>query len=355
LPTLLAFLDLLEEKNIFYKDSVEIKKTRFSEIAKSNLAYQLNNGSVRPIKFQPMSENDFVLKHNTGQITYPYDMDEEGRANLLGRLSVSLSDLEEFFGKGFCGKHVVPLNFDFSDYTGDEMGGAFFKSWNKNRFNPTISFGAFNNLVAHEISHFIDVLIADKLEDSTYKGKTLFGDTGVPLEVTKEYNRNPLFSEYIEVILSSPDYQRWKDLMPSFYEYYLPVAYKSLYGMDLYQSSEYKHIMDTTRKSQLPKELVDKVEYLYKQDKDGDDRKSKYFYSSIEIWARMCEQYIYTKMAKKGVTNPWLTQVSYDVEILPQAMDQDYFENVLEPIMDKIFATLKSKSILAKRRARYGQ
>jgi hypothetical protein len=235
------------------------------------------------------------------------------------------------------------------------MGGAFFKSWNKNRFNPTISFGAFNNLVAHEISHFIDVLIADKLEDSTYKGKTLFGDTGVPLEVTKEYNRNPLFSEYIEVILSSPDYQRWKDLMPSFYEYYLPVAYKSLYGMDLYQSSEYKHIMDTTRKSQLPKELVDKVEYLYKQDKDGDDRKSKYFYSSIEIWARMCEQYIYTKMAKKGVTNPWLTQVSYDVEILPQAMDQDYFENVLEPIMDKIFATLKSKSILAKRRARYGQ
>jgi hypothetical protein len=68
----------------------------------------------------------------------------------------------------------------------------------------------------------------------------------------------------------------------------------------------------------------------------------------------MVEQYVATKLAESGIANPWLNQLSYDLDDLPQMMDQTTFEQKIVPLLDKVFATIKEKSLVATRvTARY--
>lgn len=325
-----------------------------------------------PLQWEPISVEDFQKKHSTGDVVFDEAMDEKTRQETLGRVSRAIGDLEGIFGKGFCGKHAKPLEFNFEGSTG--MAAASYFGWeNRNNWQPRVKFGDdYAGLLAHELSHYFDDLLANKIDrvknpesydkmQREYGPGTseLFGRTGVDLEYwvgskSKDYVSSviPELGEFADAVVATPDFKRWKDMTGSAHDTSLPQAIKNLTGQeyhDLPKGHPYARIpFDVPPyKEDWPPELLAETERVYKQITDGDSRKLTYYNSGIEVWARMCEQYVATKLADAGIANPWLTQLTYDLDVLPQMMEQGTFEEKIVPLLDKVFATIKERSLVA--------
>jgi hypothetical protein len=189
----------------------------------------------------------------------------------------------------------------------------------------------------------------------------LFGSTGVDLEWWVESNKNrksnpiPEVTEFAETVVNTPDFKRWKDMTGNLHHDFIGTAIETLTGKRPYELEKghpYNSIYrDVPRfKSEWPPELLAETEKAFKARGDGDGRKLNYYNSGTEVWARMVEQYVATKLADAGISNPWLTQLSYDVEDLPQMMDQKRFEQLIVPILDRLFRTIKDRQLVASRR-----
>jgi hypothetical protein len=164
----------------------------------------------------------------------------------------------------------------------------------------------------------------------------------------------PELKELAETVVSTDDYARWKDKTGSAYETAMPRAIENLTGMPYYKLPEghpYKGALDVPYRSQLPEELREETEKVYSQITDGDTRKLRYYQSGTEIWARMMEQYVYTKLAEVGIVNPYLTQLTYDIDVMDQFMEEKTFEEKVKPIMDRLFARFKERQLTARRTA----
>jgi hypothetical protein len=160
----------------------------------------------------------------------------------------------------------------------------------------------------------------------------------------------PEFVEFIDAVLSTEDYQRWCDKVGNL-EHALPQAVEALTGMSVYELPKdhpYYGVMDVRYKSDLPPELVEEAEKKFSALMGGDTRKLSYYQSSTEVWARMCEQYVYNKLMQVGISNPWLTQMTYDIDVMDQFMDQDTFDKKLMPVLDKLFSRLGTFNIIEK-------
>jgi hypothetical protein len=90
--------------------------------------------------------------------------------------------------------------------------------------------------------------------------------------------------------------------------------------------------------------VADEADRLYREMMRGDDRSLRYKHSVVEVWARMCEQYVYTRLSRDGIANPWLTRMSYDTNIPGNEvfMEQDYFDRV----MVRLFERLRKKGMI---------
>ncbi len=331
-----------------------------------NLAVRMGVPLV-PIQWSPTTEEEFQQRHSTGRVTFTEDTPEEKRQEILGRVSRAVSDLEGIFGQGFAGKHDKPLEFAFTG------GGAFAKASyfaydNPQFWQPRVKFGdEFEGLLAHELSHYFDDLLANKIDKAERPNamsqvtRDLFGSTGVELEyiaTTKRmdsFRKNvPELAEFVEAVLSTPDYARWKDMTSSAHEIAVDRAIKTLTGQSVYDLPRdhpfAKTYWDLPRyRSDWPPELLAETEKQYQNMMQGDTRKLRYYHSGVEVWARMIEQYVYTKLAKTGISNPWLTQMTYDIDVLPQAMDQEVFEEKISPVLDRLFERIKERKLIAKR------
>jgi hypothetical protein len=361
-----------KERRLMYPEAVEQLEKIWAQAGK-NLAVKRGVKLV-PLQWEPISAEDFQKKHSTGNVVFDDAMDEKTRQETLGRVSRAIGDLEGIFGKGFCGKHAKPLEFNFEGATG--LAAASYFGWeNRNNWQPRVKFGDdYAGLLAHELSHYFDDLLANKIDrvknpegydrlrrDYGPGTSELFGRTGVDLEYwvgsgSKEYVSSviPELGEFADAVVATPDFKRWKDMTGSAHDTALPKAIKNLTGQeyhDLPKGHPYARMpFDTPRyKKDWPPELLAETEKVYREITDGDSRKLTYYNSGIEVWARMCEQYVATKLADAGIANPWLTQLTYDVDELPQMMDQTTFEEKIVPILDKVFATIKEKSLVATR------
>lgn len=338
---------------------------------------------LAPLTYEPVDPEDFREKYGGGLVKFDPDYTEEEQREILGRVDRALSDLESIYGKGITGKHARPLNFEFEGGSGAGWGAmASYFGWdNRNRWQPRVRFGRdFDNLLAHELSHYYEDLLAFRIKkafdpdmpeyqygDVEHGQGDIFGRTGVALDVTlrgfqrardhveKEGEQTyldalvikhvPELVEVMEVVHESPDYQRWKDLVPGAYESVMHSVLKEM-GIG-YDDPRWDEYMNAEYKSQLPPEVVEKCENEYQKLMQGDTRKLRYNYSSTEIWARMCEQYVYTKLAEVGIANPWLTQLTYDIDVMPKFMDEAYFDEHLKPVFDRLFNKLEQREILA--------
>ena len=325
---------------------------------------------LAPLTWKPMSVTEFQAAHDTGTVTFTEDLTEEQQQEILGRVSRAISDLETVFGKGFCGKHEKKLAFRFGSGGGSFMAKASYFAWdNPNVWQPQVRFGAdYEGVLAHELSHYLDDLLDYKLESVSNPDKkpeyhsNIFGRTGVSLDYfasmldgpgskqTESMNQHlPELRELVKAIVGLPDYARWKDLLSSPHEMTMFDAVKSLTGIEQYNLPP-DHPYHSTKtdaakyRSDLPPELLAETERLYKNLMRGDNRKLTYYHSSVEVWARVCEQYVYNKLARKGVANPWLNWMTYEDD---RYVENETFETVLEPILDRLFARLKDRQMLA--------
>lgn len=372
LDTVRRILKSAQERRLIYPEAAEGFAKVWAQAGK-NLAVKRGVKLV-PLEWEPISVEDFRKKHSTGKIVFDDAMDEKTRQDTLGRVSRAIGDLEGIFGKGFCGKHDKPLEFNFEGSTG--FAAASYFGWeNRNVWQPRVKFGDdYAGLLAHELSHYFDDLLANKIDkvknperhaefQRKYgpSSRDLFGMTGVDLEywagsANKEYAASviPELGEFADAVVATPDFKRWKDMVGSPHDTALPRAIENLTGQkyhDLPKDHPYaKMPVDAPRyKKDWPPELLAETEKVYKEITDGDSRKLTYYHSGTEVWARMCEQYVATKLADAGIANPWLTQLTYDLDELPQMMDQTTFEEKIVPILDKVFATIKEKSLVATR------
>jgi hypothetical protein len=339
--------------------------------AQKNLA--LKKGiPLAPLNWEPKTAEDLQTEYDVGDVWVSGEMDQDQRSELLGRVGRAISDLEMVFGKGFCGKHAkkLTLSFKSGEGIGSFASASYFGWHDRNKWQPEVRFGKdYPGLLAHELSHFLDDQLAFRIEktvlglpefqygDVAHGKGDLFGNTGVTLTNTLKYQDNkfsnavnsqfPEIKEWMEAIVASPDYERWKDLVPAALEMALPKAIEKVTGKSAYDSENYP-MLNIDRKSQLPPEILKEAEAEYARIMGGDTRKLNYFESGVEVWARMCEQYVYTRLSEMGIANPWLTKLTYEDD--PKFMDQDRFEEIVKPIMDKMFRSLKSRGIMAKKK-----
>jgi len=195
----------------------------------------------------------------------------------------------------------------------------------------------------NKIKYKIAIITPPKLD---YMAETL--DAGTP-HAKKLEKHLPEVKELVDAIVGLPDYTRWKDMLSSGHDMAMGDAVQALTGKSQYDLPRdhpynYMNTGEAKLKSQLPPELVAESEKQYANMMRGDTRKLSYHYSSVEVWARVCEQYVYYKLAKKGVANPWLNWMAYDGD---SYVDEETFEKVLEPILDRLFARLKDRKMLA--------
>lgn len=353
--------------------------TRQVARAKKNKALSEGRPLV-PLTYEPLSPEEFQAKHDTGEIIFDDQMfPPEEQKDVLGRVSRAISDLEMIFGKGFCGKHKKKLEFHFN---GGGGGGLFTKAsyfmWvEKNTgysyrrekvFQPHVSFGEkYEGLLAHELSHYFDDMLGFQVQEKELAGRprqyenlggTLFVNGGVPVTTVldimdKGGNKGvaaqlPEAVEIMRAIAASPDYARWVDKVNASVETFLSKAIQNVTGRDPYSDPELEKIVGAHYKSEIPPEILAEAEKLYRNIMEGDDRKLSYYQSAVEVWARMTEQYVYTKLARMGIANPWLTQMTYDIDEDDVFMDQKRFEELLEPIYDRLFARLKGDGLVQK-------
>lgn len=337
------------------------------EDAQKNRAVQ-EGIPLATLTWEPMSVEEFQTAHDTGDVVFPSDVPEEERKNILGRVSRAITDLETIFGKGFCGKHAKKLNFSFEGAV-DSFARASYGTYpTPNRWQPQVTFGKdYDGVLAHELGHYFDDLLGHKAAlrfdteyvknyeakyHSQYIGSSIFGNTGVTIENFLKYTGRgehlPEVTELMGVVLTLPDYARWKDMLSGAYEESIYGTVLKLTGSSPYALPDdhpYAKALDARYKSQLPPELVEAIEKDYKAAHGGDDRRLGYYQSVVEVWARLCEQYTYTKLAKRGIANPWLTQLHYDADIY---VNQRTFELQIEPIMDRLFAKLSTTNLIAR-------
>jgi hypothetical protein len=329
---------------------------------------------LTPLQFSPQTLEQFKAAHDTGPVEFDPDFTEDEKQQLLGRVSRAISDLEGVYGEGFCGKHAKKLAFRFNKgYSG--MASAHYFTWDDRKtWQPRVTFGPeYEGLLAHELSHYLEDLLAYQIQKQTEPERiealkikgieggpgVLFSNTGVPLSRFAEagslasYRDHlgktiPEFVDFIDAVLATPDYKRWEDKLGSAYDSALPKAIKALTGMNYYdlpKDHPYYSLIDKARyRSDLPPEVNAEAQKQYKAMMGGDDRKLSYYNSSTEVWARMCEQYVYNRLIDAGISNPWLTQMNYEDDVF---MDEKTFDTKLRPIMDKIFAKLKGRKLIA--------
>ncbi len=190
----------------------------------------------------------------------------------------------------------------------------------------------------------------------------LFGRTGVDLEWWVETHQGPQeptnsvipeLGQFARAVVSTPDFKRWKDLTGNAHVTGVGKAIEKLTGQsvfDLDRGHPYSKVYyDLPKyKSEWPSELLEATEKAYAEMMGGDRRKLNYYNSGGEVWARMVEQYVATKLAAVGISNPWLTQLSYDTQDIPQMMDQEVFEEKILPLLDAVFQAIKDRSLVAK-------
>lgn len=351
------------------------------------LAQAHKNRAVReglpltPLQFTPKTKEEFQVDHDTGAVEFDPDFTETEKSELLGRVSRAISDLEVVYGKGFCGKHTKKLAFKFNKGFHGTAAAHYFTWDKKTEWQPRVTFGPeYQGLLAHELSHYLEDLLKlridqqtepERVKDQVQKGwgtgGNIFGNTGIPLsrfapDGTLSGNRQwigktiPEFVEFIDAVLSTPDYKRWEDKLGSAYDTALPGAIKKLTGMDYYdlpKDHPYYGIIEKAKyRSDLPPELNEATQKHYQDLTGGDSRKLSYYNSSTEVWARMCEQYVYNRLIDSGVSNPWLTQMNYEEDVF---MDEKTFDSVVRPVMDRMFAKLKERTLLARIVARFSE
>ena len=363
--TMKRVIDDAVEAKVLYSEWADTLSNIITKTGK-NLALK-KNGTLTPIQWEPKTIEEFKTQHSTGDVIFDEETPEPQRQEILGRVSRALDDLEGIFGKGFAGKHGKPLRFEFTGAGG--MASASYFGWDdRSNWKPRVRFGEdFDGLLAHELSHFFDDLLATKIAQTQSPDKPvtpgvhdLFGSTGVDLEYLANNDRwmdqlskvIPELAEFAKAVVGTEDFQRWKDMTSNAHEIGINRAIKNLTGKPVYELDRdhpYRKINDNPPRfrSEWPPELLEATEHAYAQDiMDGDSRKLRYYQSGVEVWARMVEQYVYTRLADAGIANPWLTQLTYDTDELPQMMEQETFEKVVAPILDRLFARVKQQDIL---------
>ncbi len=372
LSTAKRVVEEAKERGLVHKDTVEAIEEIWGKLGK-NIAVQKGVKLV-PLEWKPVSEEDFQAKHSTGRVYFDSDAPKERREETLGRVSRALEDLEGIFGKGFCGKHGKALEFDFRGTLNGATANYF--AWaDRNNWQPKVTFGDdYPGYLAHELSHFFDDLLGSKISQlqnpenfEKLKQKygpgsgDLFGSTGVDLEWWVNSNKGtkevpiPEVTEFAETIVNTPDFKRWKDMSNNLHHDWIGKAIENLTGMRPYElgkdhpySPVYRNVPQF--KSEWPPELLAETERIFRERGEGDSRKLNYYNSGTEVWARMVEQYVATKLADVGISNPWLTQLSYDIKDLPQMMDQKRFEQLIVPILDRLFRTIRDRQLVASKR-----
>jgi hypothetical protein len=338
-----------------------------------------------PLYFKPMKTEEFRAAHDTGAVELPDGMPPEESEVLLGRVSRAITDLEGIFGKGFCGKHKKKLAFRFGGKS-NVMAKAHYFAWDdKREWQPRVTFGdEYEGVLAHELSHYFEDLIAFKLDTrmNEEKGETskypfsggpgdIFGRASAEYfaesYVEGTYNKRqdalhtmlPEAFDLMAAVTNTPDYARWEDKLTNAHADSMAQAVKNLTGMSVYDlptDHPYYDAKDAgwtdaqRYKSQFPPELVKEAERVYRENAGGDDRKLFYYQSAAEVWARMCEQYVYTKLSKAGIVNPWLTWLTYEQDVY---IDDARFERDIAPIFDRLFAKLGTRNIMASLLARF--
>lgn len=330
---------------------------------------------LTPLHYKPKTVEEFQAEHNTGRVIMDPEYTEEEQRELLGRVSRAISDLEIVYGKGFCGAHAKKLEFKFSKGLGATASAHYFTYDDRRDWQPRVTFGPeYEGLLAHELSHYLEDLLAYKIKEEEASsqgpsehrnlGGNIFGNTGVPLSrfgETGVLNANrkhiakaaPEFLEFVDAVLNTDDYKRWEDKLGSAYDVALPKAIANLAGVssywDLPRDHPYNGLVEKARyRSELPPEVNQEVERVFSKIMDGDARKLSYYNSATEVWARMCEQYVYNTLIEAGISNPWLTQLSYDIEEDDVFMDEKTFDETIRPIFDRLFQRLKGRQLLAR-------
>lgn len=372
------------EKGLWGKGALEDFEIQAGR-TKGNLAVQ-ENIPLAPLDWKPMDEETFRDKHDVGTVKFDPEYTKKEKQEILGRVSRALSDLETVYGSKVAGRHARKLKMVFRKGSGTSGGAlASYFGWdNRNRWEPRVEFGQdFDNLLAHELSHFFDDLIAhevdrkskDPIFQQSYgdiaKGPgDIFGSTGVTLSHSAEafgstelgdtlkHGKSagkrtwqakvkedvPELAEWVKAVNESPDHERWKDLVPGAYDMVIERAITDVLGDVSWEEKE--EIRKIERKSQLPPGVNERAEELYRE--FGDSRALNYKHTAVEVWARMCEQYVYTKLSRDGIANPWLTQMSYDTSTPGHEvfMEQGHFDAVMVPIYDRLFARLRKKGMI---------
>ena len=329
-----------------------------------------------PLTWKPVTVGEFQESHGAGRVDFLGDWTEEQKQEILGKVSRAISDLETIYGKGFCGRHAKKLDFQFSDGSG--VGGfarASYFGWeDRNRWQPRVKFGQdFEGLLAHELSHYVEDMLAYQIEDLItgvpefqygdvgHGPGDLFGRTGVtvdsfldslewrsknPKDPFKEF---PEFAELMKAVRATPDYERWEQKLGAAHETALPRAIENVTGKSPYEMGDQGWAwIHAKYKHELPPEILEEAERVYADIMDGDTRKLTYYQSVPEVWARVCEQYVYTRLSEVGIANPWLTQLTYDVDVVDQFIDEETFEAEIKPVMDRLFKRLKERHVLAR-------
>jgi len=376
-PTIRRIVGEAVERDILGKGSKEDVENILNQVQK-NRAIREGKPLV-PLQFEPKTPEQFQIDHDTGEVEFIGDYSEDQKKEILGRVSRAISDLEGVYGKGFCGKHAKKLAFRFGGSSSFMAKAHYFTFDDRRVWQPRVTFGEdYEGVLAHELSHYLEDLLShriavqedpERVEELRRKGiegaggGMIFSNTGVPLsrlgkDATPYANHSrgqigkviPEFVEFIDTVLESPDYKRWEDKLGSAMDTALPGAIKNLTGMgpyDLPKDHPYYGIIEKAQyRSDLPPELLAEALRYFKELTGGDDRKMTYYQSGTEVWARMCEQYVYNKLIEAGISNPWLTWLSYDEDVY---MDEKTFDEKLRPIMDRLFARLKGRSLLAHR------
>lgn len=370
LATAKRVIEEAKDRKLVHDDTVKTVEEIWGKISK-NLAVQ-KGAKLTPLQWTPVSEEKFQEKHSTGRVYFDETAAPAQREETRGRVSRALEDLEGIFGKGFCGKHGKALEFDFRG-TRNGATANYFAWADPNNWQPKVTFGDdYPGYLAHELSHFFDDLLGskvdqlqnpegfEKLRQKHGPGSSdLFGRTGVDLEwwVSNSRATHPIpeVREFAEAVVNTPDFKRWKDMIGNLHHDWIGKAVENLTGKRPYEldtshpySAIYRDVPQF--KSEWPPELLVETERVYREKGQGDSRKLNYYNSGPEVWARMVEQYVATKLADAGISNPWLTQLSYDVEDLPQMMDQKRFEQLIVPILDRLFRTIKDRQLVASKR-----
>lgn len=360
------------EKRLFSKYVLE-SLDAMAKKSEGNLAVK-EGIPLAPLDWEPLSESEFRERHDVGRVRFGSSYTEVEKKEIMGRVSRALADIETVYGTKVAGRHAKKLAITFEDGAGVGMGAAasYFGYDDPRTWQPRVKFGKdFDNLLAHELSHYFDDLIANEIDKRRDRGQKSYGDvphgpgdifgtTGVTLEYSASNFDDPKdgswqadiarevpeLAEWIKAVNESPDHERWKDLVPGAYDYVIDSAIKDVMGdMDWKDSDKIRNI---SRKSKLPAGIADRADELYSDIMSGDKRRLSYPHSVVEVWARMCEQYVYTKLSRDGVANPWLTRISYDTEIPGNEvfMEQDHFDRVMVPIYDRLFERLRKKGMI---------